>query len=116
MSWIVGDAPATVRKLIVLKKGVDFNTVCVQSFANMVTLPDYIIKIGDEAAAKLFGVKPRTAMSWRLRRRFPTKDQADIIVSKSPVSYDGIFSVERFPDVWVPRRKAKRKTPERKAA
>jgi hypothetical protein len=61
----------------------------------MLTLPDYIAEVGDERAAKLFKVKPRTAMSWRLRTRFPTKDQADVIVKKSPVTYDGIYSVER---------------------
>ncbi len=64
----------------------------------MLTLPDYIADIGDEKAAKLFKVKPRTAMSWRLRTRFPTKDQADVIVRKCPVTYEGIFSVERKKD------------------
>lgn len=64
----------------------------------MLTLPDYITKIGDDEAAKLFRVKPRTAMSWRLRTRFPTKDQADVIVKKCPVGYEGIYSVERKKD------------------
>ena len=64
----------------------------------MQTLPEYIEEIGDKAAGKLFRVKPRTAMSWRLRTRFPTKDQADVIVKKSPVTYEGIYSVERKRD------------------
>ena len=66
----------------------------------MPTLPEFIAKIGDDKAAKLFStrgrrVKARTAMSWRLRTRFPTKDQADVIVKKCEVTYDGIYSVER---------------------
>lgn len=64
----------------------------------MLTLPDYITEIGESVAAKKFGVKPRTAKSWRLRTRFPTKDQADVIVKKSPLTYDGIYSVERKRD------------------
>jgi DNA-binding transcriptional regulator YdaS (Cro superfamily) len=56
-------------------------------------LPEYIEKIGDDAAAVLFGVKPRTAKSWRLGDRFPRPKQAQFIVeaSKGEVTMDGIY-------------------------
>jgi hypothetical protein len=56
------------------------------------TLPTYIAQMGDEKAARLFGVKTRTAMSWRLRTRFPRPEQARVITERSPVTMDGIYS------------------------
>ena len=55
------------------------------------TLPEYIETIGDEAASILFGVEKRTAQSWRLRTRLPRPEQADVIVKKSPVTWEGIY-------------------------
>lgn len=54
-------------------------------------LREYIEKMGDEKAAKLFQVKPRTVMSWRLGDRTPRPKQAKIIVEKSPVTMEGIY-------------------------
>jgi hypothetical protein len=56
------------------------------------TLPDYIKQVGDEKAAEVFGVSPRTAMSWRLRDRFPRPQQARKIIASSPVTMEGIYS------------------------
>lgn len=55
----------------------------------------YIKEVGDLAAAKRFGVTKRTAQSWRLRERTPRPEQAAVIVKKSPVTYEGIYSVKR---------------------
>lgn len=57
-----------------------------------ITLPDYIAQMGDEKAARLFGVETRTAVSWRLRERMPRPRQAKVIVERSPVTMDGIYS------------------------
>lgn len=65
-------------------------TECVDCAA--VNLPEYIAQMGDAKAAKLFGVSERTVMSWRLRDRIPRPTQAKNIVSKSPVTMDGIYS------------------------
>ena len=58
-------------------------------------LPTYISQIGDKAAAKLFDTKLRTVQSWKRKERLPRKEKADLIVEVSPVTYDGIYSVER---------------------
>lgn len=63
----------------------------------MVTLPEYIAQMGDEKAARLFGVETRTAMSWRLRSRTPRPAQAKVIVERSPVTMDGIYSPDIQP-------------------
>ena len=47
------------------------------------SLPAYIALLGDEAFASRYGVKPRTAASWRRRERFPRLDQAHELVAKS---------------------------------
>lgn len=60
-------------------------------------LPEYIAEMGDDKAARLFGVTKRTAMSWRLRDRFPRPAQAEVIVSKSPVTMEGIYSADIQP-------------------
>lgn len=56
------------------------------------TLPEYIASMGDEKAARLFGVERRTVMSWRLRSRIPRPKQAEVIVEKSPVTMEGIYA------------------------
>lgn len=46
-------------------------------------LKTYIETLGDDAAAKLFGVKSRTVQSWRRGERSPRPEQARKIVKKS---------------------------------
>lgn len=62
----------------------------------MATLPEYIERIGDSAAADLFGVKTRTIESWRRRERFPRVEQARLIVARTnnEVDYAGIFGAD----------------------
>jgi hypothetical protein len=36
----------------------------------------YIQEVGDNQAAKEFGVKPRTTASWRRRERYPKRPKA----------------------------------------
>lgn len=60
-------------------------------------LKAFIEQVGDAKAARLFGVSARTAQSWRLGERIPRKELADVIVRKSPVTYEGIYSAERRP-------------------
>lgn len=55
-------------------------------------LKEYIEQVGDEQAAKLFKVKTRTALSWRLGERRPRKEHAARIVKVSPVTYEGIYA------------------------
>lgn len=66
------------------------NTVCVKSL--QMKLSEYIESVGDEKAAKLFRTKVRTVISWRLLERRPRPEQAEIIVKKSPVTYEGIYA------------------------
>lgn len=60
------------------------------------SLPDYILKVGDEAAAASFGVKVRTVQSWRRRDRYPRVEQAREIVrlTRGEVDFSGIFGDE----------------------
>ena len=51
----------------------------------------YLKALGDKKASALYGVKPRTIKSWRLRDRTPRPEQARSIVEKSPVSFDSIY-------------------------
>lgn len=62
----------------------------------MATLPEFIERIGDNAAAELFGVKVRTIESWRRRERFPRVEQARVIVTRTrnEVDYAGIFGAD----------------------
>jgi len=57
-------------------------------------LREYIEMIGDEEAARLFSVKPRTAASWRRGERYPRPKQAAVIVEKTKgrVTYADIYS------------------------
>lgn len=43
-------------------------------------LTEYIASIGDTEASQLFGIKERTAKSWRLGERRPRPEQAKEIV------------------------------------
>lgn len=55
------------------------------------TLPQYLDQLGDEAASILFGVKPRTILSWRRGDRIPRPKQARVIVKKSPLTMEDIY-------------------------
>ena len=59
-------------------------------------LKDYVEHIGDAGAAALFGVKVRTAMSWRLGERIPRHEKAlDIVrLTKGRVSYSECYGVK----------------------
>lgn len=59
-----------------------------------IPLPAFIDEVGVEAAAKLFGVRKRTAASWRSRERYPRQKQAPLIVerTKGRVDYAGIYA------------------------
>ena len=52
-------------------------------------LNEYLSRVGDEEAAKLFSVKKRTAISWRLGQRSPSPSQAFKIeeLTKGVVSF-----------------------------
>ena len=54
-------------------------------------LRDFLTTVGDEKAAKLFRTKIRTVASWRRGERLPRFNLAKRIVSKSPVTYEGIY-------------------------
>jgi DNA-binding transcriptional regulator YiaG len=58
-------------------------------------LDKYITKTGDKAAAQLFGVAVRTAASWRRGERIPSPEAARIIVSLSPVTFEGIYGASK---------------------
>lgn len=56
-------------------------------------LDQFIEEIGDEAAAKLFDVKPRTVASWRRGERKPRPDKAIEIVKtlRGKIPLEGIY-------------------------
>jgi len=56
-------------------------------------LTAFIAEVGDERAAKLFGVTVRTAASWRRRERLPRPKQVPNIVkaSKGKVTIEGVY-------------------------
>lgn len=56
------------------------NTHSVMSHPMKTSLPEYIARVGDVAAANLFGVKRRTVESWRRGERVPRPSQANKIV------------------------------------
>ncbi len=62
---------------------------------SMTDFIEYLKALGDEKAARLYAVKPRTIKSWRLRDRTPRPEQARMIVDRSPVTYDSIYGVEK---------------------
>lgn len=51
----------------------------------------YLRELGDARAAELFGVKPRTAKSWRRGERYPRPAQARVIAERSPVTLHDIY-------------------------
>lgn len=57
-------------------------------------LTDYIARVGDQAAAEKFGIKPMTAKSWRLGYRRPSPEAAVRIVAATggEVSLADIFA------------------------
>lgn len=55
------------------------------------TLPKYIVKIGDVAFAKRFGVAVRTAAAYRLRERMPRPDRALKILAGSHLTWLDIY-------------------------
>lgn len=63
----------------------------------MTSLSEYIAERGDESCARLWGVKPRTVMSWRLGQRQPRPKQAAVILAKSrgELSYESIYRAPR---------------------
>lgn len=48
--------------------------------------------MGDEKAARLFGVETRTAASWRRLERRPGQRHLKTILERSPVTVEGIYS------------------------
>lgn len=54
-------------------------------------LKPYLEKMGDSKAAELFGVKKRTVAAWRRGERHPKRSHAEIIVKRSPVTFEGIY-------------------------
>jgi len=69
----------------------------------MMNLRDFLKEIGDDTAAKLIGVKPRTIGAWRRGERFPRPAQAERILraSNGRVDYAGIYSAPDAPDQRV---------------
>lgn len=57
-------------------------------------LKDYIEKHGDSECARIFGVKERTAASWRRLERMPRPEQARKIVAATggEVGMSGIYT------------------------
>lgn len=57
------------------------------------TLPEFIESVGAERAAKMFGVKQRTAEAWKRRERYPRPAKAPDIVAATngAVDYKGIY-------------------------
>lgn len=55
------------------------------------TLVEFIEETGDEACSQLWGVELRTVQSWRRRERTPRRRKASLIVSTSPVTWEGIY-------------------------
>lgn len=56
-------------------------------------LSEYIQQVGDDEAARLFEVKRRTVQAWRRGERTPRREQAHVIVERSPVTFEGIYSM-----------------------
>lgn len=57
-------------------------------------LPTYIQALGDEEAAKLFGVKERTAQAWRYGYRRPRPKKALEVekLTRGKVTFSEIYS------------------------
>lgn len=55
------------------------------------TLSEYIAQVGVEKFARRFGWTHRRVRAWRYRERAPRKEEAEVIVRKTPVTYEGIY-------------------------
>ena len=60
-------------------------------------LPTYIRAVGDDTAARLFGVTVRAVESWRLRARYPRRSKGREIVALThgAVTWGGIYDEPR---------------------
>jgi len=60
---------------------------------DILTLPQFIESVGDEAAARLFDAEVRTVQSWRRRERLPRPDKAQHMVAAAGgcLSMDSIY-------------------------
>ena len=60
-------------------------------------LPEYIKTIGNEAAGRLFDVKPGTVKSWRYGYRRPSLDSAEMIIERTggKVGWNEIYPKEK---------------------
>ena len=71
------------------------------------TLPEFIKLTGVDNAAKLFGVPPRTIVSWRRRDRFPKPENArkilDIAATHEygPLTYESIYKIDETQDLKI---------------
>jgi len=54
---------------------------------------EYLERLGDQKAAKLFSVSERTAQSWRLGDRVPRPEQAKAIIAVTPLTYESIYGM-----------------------
>jgi DNA-binding transcriptional regulator YdaS (Cro superfamily) len=64
-------------------------------------LTKYIEMIGRQKAAKLFGVSDGAVSHWMTGKRLPSPDTARIIVDRSPVTWEGIYSPKQPRDEAV---------------
>lgn len=62
------------------------------------TLSDYIREIGIEKFAKRFGVTERAATAYMYGARRPRPELARVIVQKTPVDWDGVYSAPPKPN------------------
>lgn len=62
------------------------------------TLPVFISEVGDECAAEMFQIEPRTARAYRLGERMPRRKTARLIIESTknhphgPITYEGIYN------------------------
>lgn len=61
-----------------------------------ITLSAYIERVGDDAAAEILGIKPRTAQAYRLGFRVPRPDKAKQFADLVPeLSVESIYNTPR---------------------
>ena len=65
-------------------------------YTQAVNLKGFIERVGDTKAAKLFGVKTRTAAAWRRGERQPRPKQVKKIIKASggELSYETIYGTQ----------------------
>ena len=61
----------------------------------ILSLPQFIESIGDEAAAQLFDAELRTVPSWRRRERLPRPEKAQrmVVAAEGQLTLDSIYGV-----------------------